>query len=469
MKRILVCALVLALCLLCGCGGSAESGSASSVTEIVLNGDSIEVKGGGAKAAGNVVTISAVGSYSVSGTLNDGQIVVNTGDEAMEVTLILNNASITNLSGPAIHVVQAKDINIELAAGSENTVVSGKEAAFGDADENASGAAIYAEDDMDIDGEADAKLNVFGYINNGIACKNDLDIQGGCINVYAVNNGVRGNDSFEMKGGELSVRAGNDGIKSTTADKEGKGYISIEGGSLAVEAMGDGLSAETSLSVLGGSVSVITAGDPNLASSKGIKANSALSIDGGSVSVKSTDHALHCEGGISINGGEISLSATQGKGISSESDIGINGGAVLVNSAEDGIETLGNVSIGGGDVIVYSGKDGVQTGEANSGKGDLSIMGGSLAVNAYKEGFNVRGALNYEGGFALALCGENKLDNPQHYSAWTGSKGGMFSIKLEGKEIAGINTEYAYKHVVFFTNDSGLFALSDGIRSLDLN
>ena len=88
MKKYYVLLLVLALCLvMTGCGGSSDSGKDSSVTEIALKGSSAEVKGGGAKAEGSVITISSVGTYSVSGKLDNGMIVVNTGDDAMEVTL----------------------------------------------------------------------------------------------------------------------------------------------------------------------------------------------------------------------------------------------------------------------------------------------------------------------------------------------------------------------------------------------
>jgi len=474
MKKFLVCLLVLSVCILCGCGGGESSNSSTpTVTEISLNGSSAEVKGGGAKAEGNIITISAVGNYSVSGTLDDGQIIIDTGDEAMEVTLTLNNASITNLSGPAIYVKQAKDLNLELAAGSDNTVVSGKEAALGEYDEAASGAAIYAEDDMDIDGSADAKLSVFGYINNGIACKNDLDIQGGSISVYAVNNGVRGNDSFEMKGGELSVLAGNDGVKSTTLDKEGKGYVSVEGGSIAVEAVGDGISAETDLRISGGTISVVTSGNPAEVSSKGIKANNSLEVSGGEISVEAEDHALQCNGAVSVKGGALALLSYNGKGVASDADITVDGGKVSINSIEDGIETLGNIYVNAGEISIVSAKDGLQAGEANSGKGDVLIKGGNVYVNAYKLGINARGKLQAAGGNLLALCGEDKqLNNCEGCTQlmFSGAKGNVVSVSAGGAVAAELESAWSYKGVLFsFGAKSGeTYTVSNGSVSQEV-
>ena len=85
----------------------------------------------------------------------------------MKVTLTLNNASITCLDAPAIMVEKADKLKLVLADGSENTVTSGVEGTAPAAD--ASGAAIFSKDDLDIEGSG--KLTVNGYINNGIASK----------------------------------------------------------------------------------------------------------------------------------------------------------------------------------------------------------------------------------------------------------------------------------------------------------
>jgi len=472
MKKILACLLVLLVSLgaLSACGGKTTE-EKNNNTQITLNGSSAEVKGGGAKAEGSVVTISAVGTYTVSGTLDNGKIVVDTGDDAMEVTLILNNANITNLEGPAIHVAQAKDLNLELADGSANTVTSGQEGM--PYDENASGAAIYAEDDMDIDCDGSATLNVYGNINNGIACKNDLDINGGIINVYAVNNGVRGADSFEMKGGTLNVQAGNDGIKSVTADEEGKGYITIHDGAIKVDTAGDGISAETQLSVLGGNIEIVAEGIPDLGSCKGMKANHALVVEGGTVNIQSADHALQSNGQIVISDGSLTLVSLDGKGIAADADVTISGGSIALNSIEDGIETIANVNISGGSMNIVSGRDGIQAGEANSGKGDVNINGGDVLISADKLGVNARGQLSANGGSIIALGGENKiLSNAQgcQQSLWEGAKGRTVTVSAGSEALGSIESKWTFKSVLFAFADKAAkeFSISDGVSSVQL-
>ena len=259
MKKII--GMVLCLCLLlCACGkqtpGAAQASTAAessgSETAIVLKGDTAELRGGGAKAEGSTVTVGAVGEYRVSGTLDNGQIVVDTGEDKVDVTLILDGAQITNLSGPAIWVRQAKNVHVRLAAGSENLLLSGTEADMAGVDESRSGAALFSEDDLVLEGEG--RLTVRGYLNNGITCKDDLKIKGGQIEVLGANNGVRASESIEVRGGETTVRAGNDGLKTSSADKEGKGYIEISGGLVSVSSAGDAIDAITELRVSGGEI-----------------------------------------------------------------------------------------------------------------------------------------------------------------------------------------------------------------------
>ena len=95
------CLLLIACLLLCGCGKSqdapqaAEAPAQESSTSIFLQGESAEIRGGGARAEGSVVTVSTVGSYRLSGELNNGQIVVDTGEDAVDVTLILDGVTVS--------------------------------------------------------------------------------------------------------------------------------------------------------------------------------------------------------------------------------------------------------------------------------------------------------------------------------------------------------------------------------------
>lgn len=331
-KKMLSAMLVMALTLsLCACGGSPTGDAPSAApdtaneTLITLEGSSATVKGGGASASGSTVNIKAAGTYRISGSLDDGCVIVDTGEVATEVTLILDGADIACTTGPAIHVKQAKDLRVVLADGSVNTLTSGTEGS--PVSEDASGAALYSEDDMDIEGNG--ALSVLGYINNGIGSKKDLDINGGNISVSAMNNGIRGANSVEIKGGTVSVTAANDGVKATATDKPGKGYVTVSGGALSVYAKGDGVSAATELNITGGTLAVEAVGDGQLKSSKALKAVTDLNISGGSVSLFSlSSTAAACDGNITVSGGEVTICAAK-RGFNATGSYTLTGGEVL--------------------------------------------------------------------------------------------------------------------------------------------
>ena len=74
-----------------------SSGDRESVGEAdtyIKLGSSIEVKGNGVVVDNNKVTINSGGTYSISGEISDGQIIVNASKEE-KVSIILNGVNIT--------------------------------------------------------------------------------------------------------------------------------------------------------------------------------------------------------------------------------------------------------------------------------------------------------------------------------------------------------------------------------------
>ena len=371
MKKLLPLLLLLTL-LLSACAGLGGA-AGQDHTVITFNGTEVTISGGGARDEGSAVVISAAGTYEVTGVgAGDKTLVVDTGDDAMDVTLILNNADLTCLSGPAVHVRQAKHFRLQLAEGSQNRITSGTEELLQSLDPEASGAALYSEDDMDIEGEG--SLVVSGYLNNGIGCKNDLDINSGNIAVLAGNNGVKGNDSVQIKGGSLTVTAWGDGIKSSSENKEGKGFVEITGGTVTLETWGDGIQAATELRLTGGSLSVTTRGDGLSDSSKALKA---------------------------------------------KGDVLISGGAIALDSQTDGLRSeTGSVSVTGGSLDILARGDGIQAGVKDSGLGDVLLSGGSVSICAGKQAVKARGAFTVSGGNLMALCGSDKQTGPAGSLPW---------------------------------------------------
>ncbi|MDE5932466.1 MAG: carbohydrate-binding domain-containing protein, partial [Lachnospiraceae bacterium] len=190
-------------------------------TKIFLQSGDIRIAGKGAEEDGDTVIIQQGGHYLIEGTLLNGQIYVDTDDEA--VLLELRGVDISNPSKAVIYVEKAERTTILLTAGTENTIQSGVE----------EDAAIYAEDDLLLTGEG--ALRVLSGLNNGIQSKAGLRIDGGTIEVTAANNGIKGKDSVTISGGSLSIEAGDRGVQA-------KYEMEITGGDLKIAAK-EGLEA----------------------------------------------------------------------------------------------------------------------------------------------------------------------------------------------------------------------------------
>ncbi len=143
---------------------------------IVLNGDSISVDGAGVTVEGSTVTITSAGTYSLSGSLEDGQIIVNTMDEET-VRLILNGVDLQSSTSAPIYVVEADEVVLILADNSVNTVSDGANYTLDDTVEDAPNAAIFSMADLTIYGNGSLIVNGNSY--DGIASKDGLSSPAG--------------------------------------------------------------------------------------------------------------------------------------------------------------------------------------------------------------------------------------------------------------------------------------------------
>ena len=362
----------------------------SGVTYITFSGDSISVTGDGATVDGTTVTVTSARTYRISGTLNDGQLIVDTDDEE-DVILILGGASITCSDSAPIYVVNASDTVITLAAGTENYVTDGDTYTYATGTDEPD-AAIFSNDDLVFNGTG--SLTVNANFNHGISSSDDLDINGGNITVNAVNHGIRGKDSVVMLDGTVTVTAGGDGIQSDNDEDTDKGYVTIEGGTLDITADSDGIQAETTLTISGGDITIS-------ADSKGLKAGvnitiEAATVDTASVDVDSTDDAINCNGTITISGGDITL-ATDDDAIHADSTIEITGGDIDITTCYEGIEGP-DISIDDATISIVSDNDGISGSSDDGSSAVVSISGGTVTIDAGTDGIQSEAELNISGG-----------------------------------------------------------------------
>lgn len=382
------------------------AGSALADGSITLSPDGSTSTDASVRIDGQTVTITQAGTYQIAGTLDDGALIVESGENA-KITLVLGGVSIKNSTGAAIQIATADDVTIELAEGTTNVLQSGEEVDIATATESkeASGGALQSKADLKIKGRG--SLTVLGYLNNGIHCTKDLKIKNGNISVTALGHGIKGKKSVTVSGGMVTVTSGKDGITSDETENEEKGFVTIEDGEIIITSAGDGVSAETTLTVTGGVISIISGGgsanaqqktdnmrdwwdfdnsasDDNSASCKGLKAGKALVISGGSITIDAQDDALHTDGDMTISGGECILS-----------------------TGDDGAHAALSLTVLDGKITVLTSYEGL---EANQ----ITLAGGELDITASDDGINANGGSDgFSGGFGGGFGGRRSDMNSQ--------------------------------------------------------
>ena len=381
MKKWLISIMAVATLLL--------AGSALADGSITLSPDGSTSTDASVLIEGQTVTITQEGTYQIAGTLDDGALIVESGENA-RITLVLGGVSIKNTTGAAIQIGTADDVTIELAEGTTNVLQSGEEVDIAAATESeeASGGALQSKADLKIKGKG--SLTVLGYLNNGIHCTKDLKIKNGNISVTALGHGIKGKKSVTVSGGTVTVTSGKDGITSDETENEEKGFVTIEGGEIIITSAGDGVSAETTLTVTGGVISIISGGgsanaqqktdnmrgwwdfdnsdsDDDNASCKGLKAGKALVISGGSITIDAQDDALHTDGDMTISGGECILS-TGDDGAHADLSLTVLDGKITVLTSYEGLEA-NQITLAGGDLDITASDDGIN---ANGGSDGFS-------------------------------------------------------------------------------------------------
>lgn len=375
------------------------AGSALADGSITLSPDGSTSTDASVRIDGQTVTITQAGTYQIAGTLDDGALIVESGENA-KITLVLGGVSIKNSTGAAIQIATADDVTIELAEGTTNVLQSGEKVDIATATESeeASGGALQSKVDLKIKGKG--SLTVLGYLNNGIHCTKDLKIKNGNISVTALRHGIKGKNSVTVSGGMVTVTSGKDGITSDETENEEKGFVTIEDGEIIITSAGDGVSAETTLTVTGGVISIISGGgsanaqqktdnmhdwwdfdnsasDDDSVSCKGLKAGKAMMISGGSITIDAQDDALHTDGDMTISGGECILS-TGDDGAHAALSLTVLDGKITVLTSYEGLEA-NQITLAGGELDITASDDGINANGGSDGfSGGRGGMGGSF-------------------------------------------------------------------------------------------
>ena len=408
----------------------------TTACKVVFNDKKIEISKEGAIAKDGNLTISKAGTYIISGTSTNGQIIIDAKDSD-KIQIVLNGLSLTCSDYAPVYIKNADKVFLTLAENTINTLVDGTE--YTQIDETNVDGVIFSKSDLTINGSG--TLAITGNYQHGIVSKDDLVITGGDINITAVKDALNGKNCVKIKDGKikLSTETGN-GIQSKNAEDTTKGYVYIAGGEIVVSKCQEGIEG-TVIIVEDGTINVTAQDDGfNAASGK----TDATKTDAMKVGEK--------EPGAFNGGGGDSPFETD-----TNCYILIAGGTINVNAMGDGIDSNGSLYVTGGICYV--------SGPTNGGNGALDYNGTATITGGT---FVVAGSTGMAQGFSNTSKQYSILYN---LTSVVGENVEMQLLDQDKKVIASFAPKKEYQSVVISTPDlikNGNYTLVCGDQTAEI-
>lgn len=302
----------------------------------------------------NVVITSATTSkeytYRVSGSSDDGSLIIN---GQYKLSLVLDGLTLTNNhSGAAIDIECGKRISVEVVDETVTTLT--------DASAGAQKGAFYFKGHPEFKGAG--TLNVTGRLKHAIAAKEYIELKRsfGTINILgAVGDGIhcgRGvqdaeKNYFLMEGGVVNMT----GVQGDGIDADDYGAIRLKGGgvSTTVADGATGIKADSTILISGATVNISVPGND----AEGIRSRYSTTISGGTIDISvagdgskgiksknntNADATVLGGGLLTIAGGTINVTASGG---SITDETGDTDRCIAISTDADLLQTGGTVEL----------------------------------------------------------------------------------------------------------------------------
>lgn len=353
----------------------------AEVVAITLNGDNISCKSSDVKIDGSTITIQKAGTYLLSGTLTDGNIIVDS-DDKENVRLIFNGVEISNSTTTPLYIKNAEKTIVTLVEGTENTLSDSENYILDDESDNEPNGTIFSKDDLVINGLGILTINA--NYNHGIQSKDLLKIISGNIDITSVGDAIIGKDGVIVKEAVINIESQEDGIKATKVE-ENKGYIYLDNPEVTIKAKKDGIQAVTCLYVKDGKYNIET-GETNENSQsnsdtsadysrKGMKVGVDITIENGEYTIDSEDDGIHSNNSITVNAGTVNI-ASKDDGVHADTELTINNGDIKVSESDEGLEAK-YITINDGNIDITSSDDGINASSGSSNTLDSGNVPGA--------------------------------------------------------------------------------------------
>lgn len=381
------------------------------------------------------IYIPSSGTYVFSGTLSNGQILIDSSDNFV-VRIVLDNANITSLNSAAIYVLNAERTIITTTEASVNTISDTENhIVIFDNDEELS-AAIYSNDPLVFNGEGSLTIN--GNYSNGIKGDDEVLFISGDITINSDNDGIKANNYVAFDGATIDIVAGGDGVVVS------EGFIEMNDGDISISMNHDGFDAYTYIVINGGSLYIDSYKYYNTADSlKGLKSTDYILITNGDIIINTYDDAIHSNGDITITGGTLTLDSDD-DGIHADLSLLIENAFITINSSYEGLESE-NITINSGTIALKASDDGINITSSSStttsdpfirmpGGGDsvtdgaLTINGGIVYVDSVGDGLDSNGSIYMYGGLVIVNGSETSMNGGLDYNGTCIIDGGTLVV-----------------------------------------
>ncbi|MBR0281190.1 MAG: carbohydrate-binding domain-containing protein [Oscillibacter sp.] len=403
---------------------------------------------------GASLTITAAGTYAVTGSCSEGNVTVK--KSVTGVILILDNLTLACSTTAPLLCKKSTGVTLWLNG---DSALTDNENPDDENSEDATVADAFEGAAVKVNSES-ASLLIKGsgsLTADGSACKNgikagstsSITVSGGTLHIKAANNGLAADGAVIIKGGTLDITAANDGIKASPDDDdtESAGTITIYDGNITVDAESDGINAAGDITIYGGTFVID-------AQSDGIQTDGNLTISDGTFHITTLNgynssgfdsDTMSCKG--------LKASASDDDTDDASNTITITGGAFTLNTADDAIHSDAYIEITGGQFAIQTGDDGAHADTSlilgtNGGTvardpdmtvsnsyegleaGTVYIYSGRYSVRASDDGINAAGGNGGEnGGFDPGGGGGN------HFNPGGGGPGGRMMGGFNGARL----------------------------------
>ena len=426
-------ALLLALAmLLSGCGSPAQTPPDSGSAHIRLTGSTAECSSNAVRISGSTVTILDEGTYILSGTLDNGMIVVDA-EKTDKTQLVLNGVTIHSETSAPIYILQSDKVFITTAEGTVNTLSNG--GTFTAIDENNIDAAVFSKEDITLNGAGTLVVTSPG--GHGIVSKDSLAINGGSYDINCASHAIAGKDDVCIADGTFTIVSGKDGIHAENADDAAAGFVSIGNGTYDISAQGDGISASAYMQIDGGTF-VITTGGGSVNGEKktsdlwggfmgGMGGKPQGGRPGGKQPGGSGGYPGGFQGSFADSAADTSTDSTSIKGIKAATALTINSGVFTINAADDAVHSNGSVTVNGGTFGIASGDDAFHADDT------LTLTAGTIRISESYEGLEGL-HINVSGGDITLTASDDGINaaGGTDSSGFTGGRDGMFGPGMGG-------------------------------------